>query len=90
MVGPQTREALNKRARNAYVIMTNCAKILGDALREQTPPPPPPPPSRLPFPRGQRQPPETITLRGKEVQRMVEELYRYAEEMKRFTWPVKS
>ncbi len=86
MVGPQTREALNKRARNAYVVMTNCAKILGEALKEQTPPSPP---GRFSVFQLKRQPPEIITLRGNDVEKMVEELYFYAHEMKRFTWPVK-
>jgi uroporphyrinogen-III synthase len=83
VVGPQTREALNKRAHSAVIVMERSAEILSKALSEQTPPKPG---GKKDWFRPQPQPPEKIELDSKEVQRMVYDLYRWAAEMKKFTW----
>lgn len=82
MVGPQTREALNKRARSASVVMKEAAAVLQRALDEQRPPKP----ARLTFLAGERIP-ETVTLPGRAIDNMIANLYHWAYEIDRFSWP---
>lgn len=83
MVNPQKAEALNKRATGASKAMRQWSKLLFAALKEQTP-------SRdMGTGSSQFAPdsiPETITLRGLDVDNMAYELRRWANEIDEFAW----
>jgi len=83
MVGPQTREALNKRARSAAVVMKRTADTLRKALNDQQLPEPTEP--RLKYVTNVRIP-ETVNLPGAEVNNMIITLHHWAAEIDRFTW----
>jgi hypothetical protein len=66
--------------------MKECGKILSKALKEQTPPR-----ERTRISLVTKAPvPEIISLKGKDVERMMKDLYHYAYEIDRFTWPVRA
>ena len=84
MVNPSKAHALNKRARSAAFVLKNWGSKLRDQYREQTPAPDPGEPVWL-----GKQGPQTITLKGTDVENLISALFRHARELDQFSWPEK-